>query len=103
MATEGLPPLLHPLLTPPLLLVFLTEWERFVAVLIWGAERETQRLTPQNGDGQFSTSTLSSGQRQLPRLTHEGMAGEVHMSASPLEQADRHRANRDREILLGTP
>lgn len=92
---EGPPPLVHPLLTPlPLLVlsVFLAEREHFLATLIWGAERETQRLAPQDGDGQFITSALASGQRWLPRLTQEGMAGEVHISASPLEKADTQGA-----------
>ena len=95
---EGPPPLVatlwvHPFLTPlPLLVlsVFLTEREHFLAALIWEAERETQPLAPQDGGEQFSTSALASGHRRLPRLTHEGMAGEVHISASPLEQADTH-------------
>lgn len=70
-----------------------------------GAERDPESLreAPQDGDGQFSTSALASGRKQLPRRTQEGTAGEGHICASPLEQADTHRADTDRGMFLGTP
>lgn len=38
-----------------------------------------------------------------PRLSQEGMAREVHISASALEKADTHRAHRDTRMFLGMP